>query len=135
MQKNLERYFRRMDPVKTPDGMIEGVFVRIAGERRRLALLRHLPALALGLCLSAAATVFAVRTAVADAVQSGLTGFLMLLVTDHGAVASSWQAYAMTIVDALPAAPIAVAFAAAFGFFALLRRLDDEVAPRRLKTH
>ena len=123
----LTYYFREVDTIDTPTSLVPGAMFRVARERRRSILFRHVPVLLLGLMFSLGATVFAIQAAIADAIQSGLANFLTMIVTDSGTVLASWQSYSLTIVDTFPAIQLAGACGALFLFFTLLRRIDGEL--------
>lgn len=135
MSRNIDDIFRRSAPPEPRTGLLGSIMGAVARERRRAVLVRRLPLLGAGLALSGAGFVYAVTLTVDAAARSGLVGFLSVLVTDTGAVAASWQDYFLSLVDALPIAPLAGVCAALFIFFALLRSLDRVITPpSRLHT-
>ncbi len=133
MTNNLKRYFREIDRKESPSGLIEGIMTRITREKKRDVVLHHLLPLSFGVLLSATITVFTVRLTIADALQTGLGNFLSMTMTDSNSVLHSWQSYSLTILDAIPVAPIVGTCAALCIFFLLLRRIDNKVTLLKMK--
>ncbi len=135
MTRNIDKLFARTAPPAPGPRLLGAVMASVTFERRRAAFARRLPVLVSGLAASGAAAAYAVVLAVAEASRSGFGGFLSMLVTDTGLVLSSWQDYLLSLLDALPVAPLAGVCAALFVFFVLLRRLDGAVAARPSRPH
>lgn len=129
MARNIDDIFRRSSPPEPPARLLGSVMEAVARERRRGMLLRRLPLLGAGLALSGAASAYAVALTVDAAARTGLAGFLTVIVTDTGAVAASWQDYLLSLLDALPVAPLAAVCGGLFVFFTLLRSVDRVIAP------
>lgn len=129
MTRNIASVFRRSAPPEPPARLLGAVMEAVARERRRGVLVRRLSLLGTGLALSGATAGYAVMLTIDAAARSGFVGFLSVFVTDTGTVMASWQDYLLSLVDALPVAPLAGACVAFFVFFTLLRRLDRVIAP------
>ncbi|HSD12354.1 MAG TPA: hypothetical protein VLC10_02235 [Patescibacteria group bacterium] len=135
MTRNIDALFKESAPPGPDRRLLDSVMTAVARARRRDFFARRLPLLGSGLAMSGAAAAYAIALAVAEASRSGLAGFLSMIVTDTGAVIASWQDYILSLIDALPVAPLGGVCAALFVFFLLLRRLDGALAHRQRLHH
>lgn len=129
MQDNFKALLRKIDTHGPAPRLLDGVMEGVFAVRRRQTLLRRLPALALGLLVSAAGVVYGAYAAVEQASATGLLHFLAAAATDTTSVLAAWQSYALAVVDALPIPQLTAFCVALFAFLALLRSADRLLTP------
>lgn len=123
MTREFENLFTNLTPApEPPPGLIEGAMARIRKERFRTAVLRKAvwagAALLSGLGLG-----FAGHAAWIDASGSGFIASSTLLFTDPGIVAAYWDKFLLALLEALPAASVAVLCVSLAAFLGSTREL------------
>lgn len=134
MTHEFERLFKELPRAPEPPvGLLEAALGRIHRERFRLAIRRKIAwscaALVSGLCLG-----FAGRAAWAEASSSGFFASSSLLFSDPGVVAAYWDKFILALLEALPAASVAVLFVALAAFLGSARGLARSLSSS-MTTH
>ena len=135
MPNKLDAWFRKTDPGPSVE-VLDRALSKIARLERRRFLAHKLALPFAGLVASAAVAVYAVYAVWDGALRSGTGEFFRTAAADwHGALAA-WQDLALSVIETLPVAQIALACAAVFSFLWIVRRIDRLMGPSvHLKGH
>lgn len=88
--------------VKAPEGLSGRILLSIEQEKKLRVIRRRLAAYLAVFCVSILAVVPLFVSAYRSLTASGFFDFAWLIVTDAPAIASFWQIFAVTLLEALP---------------------------------
>lgn len=114
--------FARFGEDDPPVGFLDGVFSRIAREKRGRARRGFAIGIACSLA-SAAGIVPAFRYLASEAARTGFSEYLSLFVSNSGAVVQYWQTFAAVLAETLPALAVAATLALLGVFLAGVREV------------
>jgi hypothetical protein len=135
MPNKLDAWFQKSDSGPSVE-ILDRTLSKIARLERRRFLTHRLASPIAGLVASASVAIYALYAFWDGALRSGTVDFLRTAAADwHGALAA-WQDLALSIIETLPIAQLALACAAIFAFLWTMRRIDRLMGPvAHLKSH
>lgn len=128
MKRDREKLFTHFEFPEPPAGLFDRIMSRIREEQRLISLKRRVALFSIALAGSLVASVFAFGAVRAEFYQSGSAQFLSLVFSDSNILFVSWNDFALSILESLPALSIAAFLATAFVFLGSLRLLARNVA-------
>ena len=129
MTSGYERLFADLPPApEPPAGLLQAAMARIRRLRARAAF-RRKAAWAAAALLSGAGLGFAGHAAWLDASASGFFASSSLMFSDPSVVAAYWDKFLLALLEALPAASVALLCGALFAFLGSARGLARSFTP------
>ncbi|OGD32179.1 hypothetical protein A3C91_02630 [Candidatus Azambacteria bacterium RIFCSPHIGHO2_02_FULL_52_12] len=110
-----------------PSGLLNAVMARIERERRQTARKKRIVLFSLCAIGSLLAITPTSKALVADISQSGFAHFLSLAFSDPGMVLASWNDFALSILESLPALSMAAFLLTIFAFLGSVRLLARDI--------
>ena len=127
MLKKYEKIFSHIDHPALPDGILARVLSRIESEKGLIAARKKIFWLSAFSAASLSVIIFSWTSFQAGASESGLFQLASLAFTDFSAIASHYQDFILSIVEALPMLAIVGLLAGALVFIESLSALARDV--------
>jgi hypothetical protein len=108
MSQDTDKIIKQLPVFEPPAGLFDKVLLRLERERKLAVAKRRLIVFSGCLVISISASLPIWRLVFSELAQSGLGQYLTLLVYDFQTVAAYWQDYSLSLLEALPAASLAV---------------------------
>lgn len=139
MSKDYEKLFSRLRVAEPSVNLLGKITDRV--RRRETFLIYQKTAFySLGVAFSLTALVFSLRSAQAGFAESGFFQFFSLVFTDFKIVAASWQSFALSLLETIPASGLIFTLSSLFVFMSLLKQLIKNASfifiptPKMLRT-
>ncbi len=121
MRKNHQNLFTYLKPAEPPAHLLDGIMKRIEREQGSLKIKIRFVFSLFAAVLMAGIFVPVWNNLQSEAAQSGFTQFISLLFSDLNSVLSSWQDYAMSLLESIPFVSLTVFLGIVFVLLFALR--------------
>jgi hypothetical protein len=126
MRQDYEKLFTYLDTPEPPD-LLPKIMRQIKNEQHSLNLKRRLAIFSLSMVSSMIVLVFAFKMVWFGFADSGFYQFFSLIFSDFEIVILYWQNFAMSLLEALPAASLIIFLASALVFINSLKFLIRDI--------
>lgn len=127
MIEDYDKLFKNLKSPELPGGLFDKIVDRINAEHRLTIIKQKVAVFSIGLALSIAGFVPAIKMVQKGFVESGFADFWSLIFSDAGVVLSDWQNFMLALVEKLPIMGIVFLLVIVLAFLEMLKSFVKNV--------